>query len=346
MENIKVVLWGLGSMGSGMAKILVEKKGIEIAGAIANRESKADRDLGKLIGLDRELGVKVTNRPEEAIQKDVDIVLHSTSSFLKDVYPQLEMIIRNKVNVITIAEELAYPAAADKKLSEELDQLAQENSVSVLGTGINPGFILDLLIVTLSGACATVDKIKASRVNDLSPFGPTVMKTQGVGTTAEEFEAGVKDRSIVGHIGFKQSIGMIAERLGWELEEVTETREPIISSTYRETPHIKVEPGMVAGCRHIARGYKNGEEIIVLEHPQQILPEKEGIKTGDYIKIEGVPGINVSNKPEIPGGIGTMAVAINMVPHVIKGRPGMLTMNDLPVPSAIMGDLRKIMGQD
>jgi len=104
----------------------------------------------------------------------------------------------------------------------------------------------------------------------------------------------------VGHIGFNESIMMIADALGLSIDEIKQTREPIISKIYRETPYVKVEPGMVAGCRHTGIGFKNGEPLIVLEHPQQICPELEGIETGDYIQIEGVPGINLTIKPEIP----------------------------------------------
>ena len=343
MENIKVVLWGMGSMGSGMGKYLVDKKGVEIVGAIANRESKAGKDVGEFFGLDKEVGVKITNDPMSVITEDVDVVLQATSSFVEDVYPQIEEIVKRKVNVISIAEEMAYPMVENKELSEKIDKIAKENNVSVLGTGINPGFVLDLLIIALSGACAKVDKIEAARINDLSPFGPTVMRTQGVGTTVEEFEKGIKDGSIVGHIGFLESIHMIADRLGIKLDKVEQTREPIVSETHRETPHVKVEPGMVAGCRHIARGYSDGKEVILLEHPQQIHPGKEGTETGDYIKIKGIPDINMSIQPEIPGGIGTMAVAINMIPVIIGAEAGLVTMKDLPVPAAMVGDLRKLM---
>ncbi len=343
MKNIKVVLWGLGSMGSGIGKYLAEKEGIEIVGGIANRPTKAGKDLGEVLGLDRKLGVTVTNKPEEVITGDVDVVLHATSSFLTEVFSQLQFILEKGIDVITIAEEMAYPAAEDQELTAKLDQIAKENGATVLGTGINPGFVLDLLIITLTGACARVEKIEAARVNDLSPFGPTVMKTQGVGTTVEEFQKGIKNGSIVGHIGFKESINMIADRLGWKLDKIEETREPIISNTHRETPHVKVEPGMVAGCRHVAYGIKDGEKIIVLEHPQQIHPGKEGTETGDYIKIKGTPDINMAIKPEIPGGIGTMATAINMIPQVITARPGLVTMKDLPVPSVLLGDVRKLL---
>jgi 2,4-diaminopentanoate dehydrogenase len=343
MENIKVVLWGLGSMGSGMGKYLISKKGIEIVGAIANRAEKAGKDLGEILGIDQTMNVKVTNKPESVINKDVDIVLHSTTSFAKEAYPQLTQIIEGGVNVISIAEEMAYPYIAAPKLSRKLDELAIKNKVSILGTGINPGFILDLLIFSLTGACVEVERIEAARINDLSPFGPTVMKTQGVGTTVEKFKEGIKDGSIVGHIGFKESVNMIADRLGIVLDKIEESREPIISKTYRETPHVKVEPGMVAGCKHIAKGFSQAKEVIVLEHPQQIRPEKEGTETGDYIKIKGIPEINLAIKPEIPGGIGTMAVAINMIPVIMKAKAGLLTMKDLPVPAAMLGDVTNIM---
>jgi len=346
MENLKVVLWGLGSMGSGMGKFLANKEGIELVGGIANRETKKGKDLGEILGLDKELGVKVTNDPEEAICEDVDIVLHATTSFVKDAFPQLKLIMEKGVNVITIAEELSYPSAEDEELAAKLDEIAKENGVTALGTGINPGFVLDELILNLTGACANVERIEAARVNDLSPFGPTVMKTQGVGTTVEEFEKGLADGSIVGHIGFKESINMIADRLGWELDEIKQTREPIVSETERETPHVKVKPGMVAGCKHIAYGIKDGKNLIVLEHPQQIQPEKEGTETGDYINIKGTPEINMSINPEIPGGIGTMAIAINMIPLIINAKAGMLSMKDLPVPAAMMGDVRKLVEEN
>lgn len=252
---------------------------------------------------------------------DADIVLHSAQSFTKDVFPELKMIIEAGKNVITIVEEMSAPQVETPELAKELDELAKLNNVTVLGTGVNPGLVLDTFIITISGACQVVNKVWAARVNDLSPFGPTVMKTQGVGTTVEEFEAGVKDGSIVGHIGFKQSIYLIAKALGWQLDIVEETREPIVSKVYRETPHVKVQPSMVSGCRHIARGYKAGKEIITLEHPQQIHPHLEGQKTGDYIKIEGTPNISFSDEQEIPGGIGTMAAAVNMIPHVINANP-------------------------
>lgn len=343
MKDIKVIVWGLGAMGGGMAKMLTDKKGIKIVGAIANRKDKNGRDLGDVLGLDKKLDVLVSNDYEKVIKNtEADVVLLSTDSFVKNVFPQIKLIVENGKNCITIAEEMAYPYVVEKELSEEINALAVKNNVTVLGTGVNPGFVLDTLIITLTGACRSVNKIRAARINDLSPFGTTVMRTQGVGTTPEEFKKGIEDGSIVGHIGFQQSIHMIADALGIEIDEVVETREPIISKTHRETPYVTVEPGMVAGCKHIGYGMKNGEAVITLEHPQQIHPSIENVETGDYIWVEGDPNLNLSIKPETPGGIGTIAVAVNMIPQVINSKPGLVTMKDLPIPKALMGDVSKL----
>lgn len=346
MENIKVILWGIGAMGSGMAKDIIEnKRGIEIVGAIGSNPAKNGKDLGEVLGLGRKIGLAVDNRPEEVLKLKADIVLHSTASFTREVIPQLRLATEAGKNIISIAEEMSAPQVQTPDLAEEIDGFAKKNNVTVLGTGINPGFVLDTLIIMLTGACQVVGKIHAARINDLSPFGPTVMKTQGVGTTVEEFKAGVKNGNIVGHIGFRQSIYLIARAIGWDLDKVEESREPIVTNVYRETPHVKVQPGMVAGCHHIARGYANGKEVIVLEHPQQIHPELEGVKTGDYITVEGTPTIKFADEQEIPGGIGTMATAVNMIPLVINARPGLVTMPELPVISALMGDVRWKVGR-
>jgi len=342
VDDVTVVCWGLGAMGSGMARALLERKGVRIVGAVASRPEKAGRDLGEVLGVGRELGVRVTSNPEEALEAGADVVLHATSSFAKEIYHQLDAAMAAGSDVITVAEEMAYLWQSDPKLAAEIDQLARKYGVSVLGTGINPGFVLDTLIIALTGICTGVRRVKARRVNDLSPFGPTVMRTQGVGATVEEFRDGLAKGTIVGHIGFVQSCGMIADALGWKLDEIRQTREPIVSATRRKTPYVDVKPGMVAGCNHTAHAFMNGEEVITLEHPQQVLPGLEGVETGDYIWIEGTPPVNLAIKPEIPGGTGTIAIAVNMIPHVLNAEPGLVTMKDLRVPACFMGDIAKL----
>jgi 4-hydroxy-tetrahydrodipicolinate reductase len=165
-----------------------------------------------------------------------------------------------------------------------------------------------------------------------------------VGLTPEAFRAGLKDGTIVGHVGFPQSMHMIAGALGWAVERIDETREPIVSQVRRETPFVKVEPGRVAGCLHIAVAYQRGTPVITLTHPQQIHPQLAGVKTGDTIEIFGTPHVRLAGSPEIPGGQGTMALAVNMIPRILAASPGLHTMIDLPVPAAMLGDACRFVG--
>ncbi len=339
MKRFRVVQWGLGAMGSGMARLMLEKEGLELVGGIDMRPDYVGKDLGEVLGAGRKLGVAVTNDPASVLDRaKVDLVVIATTSWTKEQMPDLKKVLSAGINCISIAEEMSAPEAQSPALAAEIDALAKANGVSILGTGVNPGFVLDLLVVALSGVCHKVERIEASRVNDLSPYGPTVMKTQGVGTTPEQFAAGVADGSIVGHVGFPESIRMISDALGLGVTRIEESREPIVSKVYRETPHVKVQPGMVAGCAHVAVGYAGEKPVVKLVHPQQIHPHLEGQGTGDYINIYGKPEIHMSTGPEIAGGIATMGVAVNMIPHVVAATPGLKSMCDLPVPAALMGE--------
>jgi hypothetical protein len=341
-EEIRVVIWGLGAMGSGMAKLILEKNGIRIVGAIENRPECLGKDLGEVLGLGKNLGVIVSNDPA-AVLSDAraDVALIATHSFVDTVYPQIIQAIEQGANVITIAEEMAYPWTKRPDVSTKIDKIAKDHRVTVLGTGINPGFVLDTLVMVLSAVCAEVHEITAARINDLSPYGPSVLNSQGVGTSPFAFEEGVRNGTIVGHVGFPESISMICARLGVKLDKIEETREPIISKTHRETPYVKVSPGSVAGCKQVARGYVNGKLFITLEHPQQVHPESENVETGDFININGRPSINLSIRPEIAGGIATAAIALNMIPIVVNASPGLATMTSLPLPAAILGDISR-----
>jgi 4-hydroxy-tetrahydrodipicolinate reductase len=340
-DPIRLLVLGTGHMGSGIAGVALNKPGLAVVGAYARRAERAGMDLGAAIGLDRALGVPVMTDLEEVIERTrPDVAIQATCSRLADAWVELAALISAGVPVISIAEEMAFPACASPDLAGELDDLAVRNGVAVLGTGINPGFVLDTLVIALSAVCTDVTAITATRVNDLSPFGPTVLAAQGVGLTPEAFRQGVADGSVVGHVGFPQSIHLIAAALGWDIERIEETREPIVAEARRETDAITVDPGRVAGCRHTATAYRDGEAVITLIHPQQIRPEAEGTETGDRIEIAGTPPVRLSGSPEIPGGKGTVALAINMIPAVLNAPPGLRTMAEVPVPSAKLADMR------
>ena len=328
---IKVAVWGTGMMGQGLLGYLLDRpKDVELVGAIVTNPAKEGKTVGELLG--RACDVSMTTDFRRVLANKPDVVCVCTQSFLHEVTDQIEPCVKAGANVLCIAEKLAYPWASDPEWAERFDALAEEHGVSILGTGVNPGFILDALVVMWTSISLTIDRIEAQRVNDLSPFGPTVMRTQGVGTTVEEFERGVADGTIVGHIGFPESIQLIARAVGWKIDRIEESREPIVTSVERSTPHVRVAPGDVAGCKQIGRGYVGDELKIELIHPQQIHPEMEGIGTGDYIHVFGDPEVHMATGPEIPGGKGTYASTGNYIPLIGAAPAGLLTVVDMPLP--------------
>jgi 4-hydroxy-tetrahydrodipicolinate reductase len=333
---VRVLTLGTGQMGAGIARAVLGTPGFELAGAWARRSERAGLDLGEAIGLGRRVGLTIHGDLAQAVAESrPQVAIQATCSRLGDAATELEPLLAAGVACVSIAEELAWPAAASPELAGRLDAAARRGGAALLGTGVNPGFVLDLLPVVLSGVCAEVRRIEATRVNDLSPYGPTVLTSQGVGLTPAGFRGGVADGSVVGHFGFPQSIAMIADALGWEVERIEEQREPIVSTVARETPFASVRPGQVAGCHHTAVAWVAGQRAIVLDHPQQIRPELAGVATGDRIEIAGAPGVCLAGSPEIPGGAATVALAVNAVPRVLAAAPGLHSMLDMPPLAAL-----------
>ncbi len=344
MRNIRVAIWGFGAMGGGIARVLLQKTGVEITGVCDLHPERAGKSVYELLEAER------GDRPEVFVSPDIDkalpdhgadVCIVATDSFTKDAYPKLMTVLSRKVNAICTAEEMSFPAAKEPELAKALDRAAKEHGVSALGTGINPGLMMDLLAICLTGCMTNVDKVTCRRVNSLSPFGPAVMKEQGVGLSAEAFAAGKKNGEIAGHVGFAESVNMIARALGWKLSYFEQQMEPILTEVDRKSPYGFAARGSVAGVKMTGQGYVGDEVRIDMIHPQQIEPELGGTHTGDYITLEGTPPVHMEIRPEVDGGVGTIAMCVNMIPHVINARAGLKTMIDLPVPHAIMGDMRE-----
>jgi 2,4-diaminopentanoate dehydrogenase len=347
-KNVKVAIWGFGAMGSGLARMLLNKKGVDIIGVCDNHKDRAGKSIYKVLDVDRGNRKEVIINPnidEVLTEGCCDICLCATDSFTKKAFPRLKLALEKKVNVISTAEEMSFPKAKNPELAEELNKIAKKNGVTILGTGINPGLMMDLLVVCLTGCMIDVEHIEAKRVNSLSPFGPAVMEEQGVGMPVKAFEAGVKDGSLAGHVGFHESVGMIASAIGWKVDKFEQQMKPIVTTVDRKSPYGFAKAGDVAGVNMTGQGWVDGKVKIDMIHPQQIEPEMEGTHTGDYITIEGTPSIHMANKPEVDGGLGTIAMCVNMIPHVINAAPGLKTMIDLPVPRAIMGDMRELINK-
>lgn len=344
MENIKIAIWGFGAMGAGMANMLGKKTGVDIVAVCDLHPERVGKSVGEILGIDKWTDVIIENDIEKALGKTkADLCLLATDSFTKGAYPKMKLILEKGINVITTAEEMAYPKAQEPQLTKELDEIAKANGVTVLGTGINPGLIMDLLVVCLTGCMEDVTHIEAKRVNSLSPFGETVMEEQGVGITVDEFNRRVAEDELAGHVGFSESINMIADAIGWKVNRFEQQMKPILTTIDRKSPYGFAAAGNLAGINMTGQGYIDDEVKIDMIHPQQIEPEMEGTHTGDYITLKGSPPVNMAITPEVDGGIGTIAMCVNMIPHVINARPGLKTMIDLPVPRAVMGDMRDLL---
>jgi len=339
MNNVRVVLYGIGAVGSRIAKFLLEKKGIEIVGAIDVAKDKVGRDLGEVLGIDKRIEVVVSDDADAVLSKvKADIVVHATSSFLKDVYPQLEKVVTHGVDVVSTCEELSYPYVTNPELAKKLDQLAKRHNVTVLGTGINPGFLMDILVITLTGVCQKVNKIRVTRLMNAGTRRVPFQKKIGAGLTVDEFKDKIENKIITGHVGLEQSIAMIADALGWKLDRIeVDTVEPVIAKKYVESEAIKVKLGQAAGLRQMARGIMGGRETITLDFQAYIGAEEEH----DSITIEGEPNINQKISPCVHGDLGTVAIIVNSIPKVINTPPGLVTMKELPIPSSALEDMRK-----
>lgn len=341
-DNVKIAIWGFGAMGGGIAEVLLRKKGVEISGVCDLHPQRVGKSIFDILGIDKKNNdVIITDNINSIIfENSCDVCIIATDSFTAKTFDKIKFVVENKINVISTAEEMSYPQAQEPELAKEINNLAKANGVTVLGTGINPGLMMDLLVVCLSGAMTDLEYVQAKRVNSLSPFGPAVMEEQGVGLPVDKFINMVENNELAGHVGFAESINMIADAVGWKVEKFEQQMKPIVTNVDRKSKYGFAAKGDVAGVNMTGQGYVDGEVKIDMIHPQQIEPEMENTYTGDYITLKGTPEVNMAIKPEVDGGIGTIAMCVNMIPHVINARSGLKTMIDLPVPRAIMGDFR------
>jgi 4-hydroxy-tetrahydrodipicolinate reductase len=335
MEKIKVMLYGVGAIGSLIAKFLLEKEWVEIVGAVDMAKDKIGRDLSTVLGMNKKLGIGVSGKIEKAVSaKSADIAVHATSSSLKDAYPQIISLIEHNLNVISTCEELSYPYFTSPTIAKKIDTLAKHHGVTVLGTGINPGFVMDTIVIMLTAACQKIDEIRVVRVMDAAKRRLPFQKKIGAGLEMEEFREKIEKKEITGHVGLAQSIAMITDAVGWTLDTiVVEPASPVIAEKPVENREVKVEAGCVAGLRQRAKGIVQDKEVIVLDFQAYIGAKEEY----DAVTVKGVPNIEQKIQPCIHGDIGTVAVITNMIPKVINAPPGLVTMKDLPVPSAALG---------
>ncbi len=321
--KIRFVHIGLGPMGANLCKLAVQTAGVELVGAV--ERVNLGKDVGEVIGLDKKIGVTLTDDLAAALATKPDVVLHSTLSSLELVKEQLATIIRSGVNVVSTCEELSYPWQTHPGIAAELDGLAKRHQVTVLGTGVNPGFCMDTFPIVMTGVCQRVDKIRVARIQDASSRRLPFQKKIGAGCTPAEFEV-LKASGKLRHVGLRESSEMIAAAMGWTLTEYSETIDPIMAEKETRSPYLVVKPGQAAGVEQIAVGRMHGTEVIRMEFRAYLgAPESH-----DTVYITGIPNMEATIKGGVQGDVATAAMAVNAMPRVIKAAPGLLTMKDVP----------------
>jgi 4-hydroxy-tetrahydrodipicolinate reductase len=340
MESVKVVSYGIGVIGRRLANHLLTKKGVEIVGAIDINPAIVGKDLGEVLGGEK-LGVIISNDTDEVLSTTKpDIVCHTTMSYLRQTYDQFAQILKHGVNIVSTCEELAYPYATEDggKYAEKLDKIAKESGGTLLGTGINPGFLMDTLPIFLTGVCTRVDDIYITRQMDAATRRVPFQKKIGAGLSVEEFNAKIATHEITGHVGLEQSIQMIADAVGWELDEIkVDQVQPVVLDHDASSDAIDVPKGHNAGSMQMAYGMKGGEALITMDFKAYIGAPEEF----DSVTIRGEPPINERTSPCVHGDFGTIAITSNMIPQVINSAPGFKTMVDMPPPHATTAHMRK-----
>jgi 4-hydroxy-tetrahydrodipicolinate reductase len=332
-NKIRTIHYGLGSIGSGIARLAAQRANLEIVGGIDIDEQKVGRDMGEVIGLGQPLGLRVSSNSASVLSHpEADVVLHSTGSYVEQVRPQLVEIIKAGLNIVSTCEELAYPQAQYPALAKELNALAHKHAVTVLGTGVNPGFAQDTIAIVASGVCQDVKHVTVIRTVEAGERRLPLQRKVGAGLTVAEFQEKVKKREIR-HVGLEESLIMVAHALGWQLDRVEEILEPVVAEEPVKSQFVEVKAGQVSGVHQVARGFKGGQELIVLHLYMHLGAENPG----DSVVIKGMPDIELTIKG-IHGDLATAAMAVNAVPKVVNAPPGLVTMKDLPLVCPWLGD--------
>jgi 2,4-diaminopentanoate dehydrogenase len=329
MPTTRVMIVGLGPIGAGVARQLAARSNFKIVAAVDIDPAKAGRDLGELLGLPGRSGVKVSADARQAARKaKPQAAVLCTSSALQSLWPQIAALLPLRIPIVSTTEELAYPWFSNRALARKIDAAAKKAKVAVVGTGVNPGFAMDALPLTLTAISERVDRIRVDRIQDARIRRLPFQQKIGAGLTPEQFAEKVKALT-VRHVGLTESVAMIADGLGWKLDRITDEIQPKIAQTPVESQFLKVPAGRVCGIVQDGVGVVAGEPRIVL-HMEAYLGAPE---TYDSVEVEGSPRLHVKALGGYHGDVATASITVNTIPKVLVAAPGLHTMRSLALPS-------------
>lgn len=300
--EIKAVIYGFGEIGKLIAGEAI-KRDIEITGVVDVNPSLVGKKLSDF-GLDSEAAIS------DELEFDGDVVFLCTGSWLDRIYPQIEDCVGKGFNVLSTCETLSYPEYRYPELAKKVNELAKKNNVSVLGAGINPGFLLDSLLIFLTAPCTEVNSIKAVRSAEALRRRDTFQKKIGIGLDSQEARKQVEEGKISGHAGYAESVMIVCEALGFKPDEIKEGQE------------VVEENGKALGLKGYGSALKKGEEVIRIEfHAYSNAEEYE------EIEIEGNNSVRWRSTGT-KGDIGTAATIINLAEHIVNSRNGLLKISE------------------
>lgn len=328
MNKMKVIQIGLGPLGQKITQFITQRESLEIIGAIDVSPEIIDRDLGEHCGLDN-MGIKIQSSIGECLRSArPDAAILTTVSTMEKITPQIEEIVSYGIPVVSTCEELSYPWNTSLSLSERIDKAAKTNQVAVLGTGVNPGFLMDSLPTFLTSVCQNVQRITVHRIQNAAFRRIPFQRKIGAGLTLEQFENKKKEGTLR-HVGLTESVQLIASRMGWELSKVEDILVPVIAGREIITDTMRIPIGYAAGVQQIGKGYVGNEDKIILVFRASVgEPNPQ-----DSIEIKGIPTIKSIIEGGVNGDVATCAITINALKQIIKTQPGLRTMADISMVS-------------
>ncbi len=317
---MKIGIYGFGAVGRLASRLALER-GHEIVGVVDIDERIVGKDAGEILGVGR-LGVEVTRDAEELA--DADVVLHATGSYLDRVFDQIASVVRMGVHVVSTCETLSYPYYRYPVLALRLDEIARAYGAVVIGTGINPGYLLDSLVVVLAASVPTVRRVRALRSLDAARRREPFRKKIGVGEDPRLVEEKLARGEITGHVGYAESVYLVALAGDLSLTRVVEHQEAVPAESDVESAGIRVSKGMNRGIRGYGAGFVGDREVVRIEFEAYV-----GAPEYEEIEIEGQEYSVKWRSTGTPGDLGTVTVALNVAERVPYMMPGLRLMTDM-----------------
>ena len=323
---IQVLQIGLGPLGQKIGKYIADRAGVKTVAAVDKNPDLIGKDVGVICSYGAS-GVKIKASIEEAVKEvQPDVAVLSTVSSLEGIAGQIEAIAKFGIPIVSTCEELSYPWDCNPPLANHLDAVAKAHNMAVVATGVNPGFLMDALPTALTAVCQEVDFIDVKRFQDAQYRRIPFQKKIGAGLSLEEFETR-KNTGTLRHVGLTESMQLIANRMGWKLDQTEDIIEPVVAEETIKTKDGIFQKGNALGVMQTGKAYVNGDLKILLQFKAAIgIPE-----SFDQICIEGEPAINSKIAGGVNGDVATCAIVINAIPQILRSTPGLKTMADLPL---------------